>query len=462
METYNINYGYTTFLAFLINLRFNNSRKIDIETLKNFPKLFLRKLKNQNNQYNITMIIDIDDFNEFLEDSKDIFDRDERYIYLKDDVSLEDLYDELLEFDVPFTGSAIYILRFDGELKETLKLNGIRKIFDRHQKFEEELKKYYLSFAYGTECSDYLDRINNMLVKRNDFYHKLISRSKEFVNDCHAEASTFDKVNPFAYFYPLDKEIDFDELFPDDYNIVDEVLNDIYMFTIFISVSDPTYYRMYEDINGIDLKYTSTIKTTDAEEYRKELNKRLMKIASEKGKLCYTIRTRSQMLFYLKYIKCIEELIGKYGPNTDLELVKYKLIYLLDDNSLNLMYEENREKEYNLLYSKYLSEKDISVDDAFKMFEDNEDIILDPFEFDWFTVLIKALIVDIFEGEIYDETLKYKKLAMIKTYYSITSDEQIIKLLNQYSDHNNFWEYFSYIKGRQLNLIRKPSNKFIN
>ena len=43
-KKYNINYSYTTYLAFLLNLRYNKTRKISIRKLKLFPKYLINLL----------------------------------------------------------------------------------------------------------------------------------------------------------------------------------------------------------------------------------------------------------------------------------------------------------------------------------------------------------------------------------------------------------------------------------
>ncbi|MBQ6285754.1 MAG: hypothetical protein IJK67_05590 [Bacilli bacterium] len=451
-ETYNINYGYTTFLAFLMYLRFNNSRKIEIEILLKYPELLLEALKgSEKDNYNIIMGIDDNSFYDFLKLNKEIFTIDDKYVCLNEKVSINDLNRVLETYNFPFTSSAIHVIRFDNSLKESLKLNGIRDTLNKFYNVEDKIKSYYLSYAYGLDKPNYPEKIKILLEKRNDFYSKLALRSKDYVGDCHSEVSTIDRENPFEYFYPVDNEIDYDEMFPDAINLVDEVLNDVYMFTIFIETSNPSKYRMYEDVNGLDLKYAYNIDVGTNDEYRREFKKRVMKNSIQTGKLIFTPRTRSQMLFYLGYIKCINELLDKLGDNEELKLIKYKLIYLLDDNSLNLINEDNIDREYDRLYKKYLEEKQYSKEEAYETFDENDDINIDPFELDWFQVLIKAFIIDLFEGQLYDEMLTYKKLAMIRTYYLITKDEEIMNLMNNYSDHPKFWEYMKYIRnGKQL------------
>lgn len=451
-ETYDINYGYTTFLSFLMYLRYNNSRKIEIEILLRYPRLFLSILKeSEKDNYNITMNMEEDDFYKFLKLNKEIFTIDDKYVYLNEKVSINDLNRVLETYNFPFTNSAINLIKTNNILKESLKLNGIKETLYKFCNFEEKIKSYYLSYAYGLDKPNYPEKISILLDRRNEFYFKLALRSKEYLGDCHSEVSSIDKEYPFEYYYPLDSEIDYDEMFPDAINVIDEVLNDVYMFTIFIESSNPSSYRMYEDINGLDLKYAYNIDANTNDEYRRLFMKRIMKDSINTGKSIYTPRTRSQMLFYLGYIKQINELLDNIGDNEELKLIKYKLIYLLDNNSMNLINEENIDKEYEKLYKKYLDEKQYNPIDAIEMFDEYDDINIDPFEFDWFQVLIKAFIIDLFEGQLYDEMLTYKKLAMIRTYYLITKDEEIMSLMNNYSDHPKFWEYMKYIRnGKQL------------
>lgn len=457
IEHYNINYGYTTFLALLLNLRFNNSRKMEISALKEYPKDFIEKLNTEDDSYYVTMLNEADDFDKFLELNKDLFTIDEKYLKLDSSISLDDLYRVLDTYDYPFTSSAIYLIRFDYELKKQLKLNKISNMLHKYLKFETYIAELYMYYMNNLDNEEIHNTIRDLLEKRNVFYQKVLASPKEYVEDCFASASTFDKRNPLQYYWPMAQQPEYyNDKFKDSFNLVEEVLEDIYMFTLFIDVSNPTKYRVHEDLKCLDFKYVFETDVFDEEQYRSDINQKLMRYGVENGKINYTPRSRTNKLFYLQYIRCLDELQSKYGDNEELNIAKYKLLYLLDNPSLDLLDENNRDEEYEKLYSRYQYELQFEDQPVLKYFSEDDEIFKDPFDFGWYQVLIKACIIDIFESDLYDEALTYKKLAMIKTYYALTKDPAIIKLINQYSYHPNFWEYSSYIKNiNQITLKKK-------
>ena len=459
IKHYNINYGYTTFLALLLNLRFNNSRKMEISALKEYPKDFIEKLNAEDDSYYVTMLNEADDFDNFLELNKDLFTIDEKYIKLDSSISLDDLYKVLDTYDYPFTGAAIYLIRFDYELKKILKLNKISNMLYEYLEFEVLIAELYLKYMNSSNKEEIHSQILELLEKRNEFYKHIILCPKEYVEDCFASASTFDKKNPLQYYWPLDYSNKYyDKRFEDSFNLVEEVLDDAYMFTLFIDVSNPTKFRVYDDLKGLDFKYVYETDSFDEEQYRSEINHKLIKYGVEGNRIIYTPRSRTNKLFYLQYIKCLDELQNKYGENEELNIAKYKLLYLLDNPALNLLDEENRNKEYEKLSSRYLYELQFEDQPIPSYILEDDEIYKDPFDFGWYQVLIKSCIVDIFESDLYDEALTYKKLALIKTYYTLTEDPEIIKLLNQYSYHPNFWEYSAFIKNIKQLILKRSNN----
>ena len=455
-ENYDINYGYTTILAFIMNLRFNRSRKIELSVLKEYPKIFLRKLRNhEKDNYNITMFMDDNELKVFLEANEELFTIDNNYVYLNENVPVNTLYIFLNAFNYPFTPSSIYLCKYDYELKDKLKLSGLRQILENIYKMEEIIKRLYLLIAYNQNDKHTIDKINETLQMRNNNYSKILNGSRTFMDDLYSEAYTFDKINPFIFYYPIDEEIDFGEYINGSYNSYDEVLNDPYFYCIFASHTNPARYRMYYDFSGLNFKFSYNNESDSEKEFRKNVMKTIMKERSETGDCIYTARFRTSSLFFLKFIMCLDEIQNKYGKNEELELTKYKLIYLLDNIDINLLEDNNIEKVYNKLLTKYQHEKDLDENYIEEHYSENDIINTDPFEMEWYQVLIKAFVVDLFKSGLYDKELEYKKLAFVKAYYSITKDEEIIKLFNNFSDHPKFWEYYSFVKGNNLILKRK-------
>ena len=99
-----------------------------------------------------------------------------------------------------------------------------------------------------------------------------------------------------------------------------------------------------------------------------------------------------------------------HGNNEDLNNSKNRLLYLLDNYGDNLFIKENFNNSY----------KNISMEDI----NYNDDL------YDFYT-LSRLFLVDILEGWIDDE-LTIKKLLFISTYYNLTKDIRIEKIIEKY------------------------------
>ena len=148
------------------------------------------------------------------------------------------------------------------------------------------------------------------------------------------------------------------------------------------------------------------------------------------------IKDNTTLLFYLDLIKKLNEVDRLFGFSDvhGLKSIKLKLLYLLDNSSYKLLTEEGFENTYNNAYNGYINSENIYYD------------------LEWFRILVKSLIVDIFDG-LYDYNDRLVKLAIIKSYYSLTKDSEVLKLLDDYSDREDYWIFRNFIKNEK-NYIR--------
>lgn len=124
----------------------------------------------------------------------------------------------------------------------------------------------------------------------------------------------------------------------------------------------------------------------------------------------YLHRKNNNYAFYLNLIKNIDKYIEVHGNNEDLNNSKNRLLYLLDNYGDNLFIKENFNNSY----------KNISMEDI----NYNDDL------YDFYT-LSRLFLVDILEGWIDDE-LTIKKLLFVSTYYNLTKDIRIEKIIEKY------------------------------
>ena len=367
-------------------------------------------------------------------------------VYLDENVTVDDLDRVLDLIDCPYNTVAKEAIMYNSKIKDAMGLNKVKYLYKSKLFFEALLFSYYAKFATGDGKNDYKTLIRTFLDNRNTFYMKLLANKKDTVADFDSENELYEQDELYPN-YPLSKDIDYDEIFKDSDISVNDILISPYMVTIFDENSKPLKARINRDCATLAGKYFEDETFENDTEYKRFI---YPKIAAERlmcNKINFTPRVWEEKLFYLEYIKHLDELIDKYGENTDLLLTKYKLIYLLDDASTPLLDNNNLEKEYDRLCQRYYNGDESKT----KI----ENLIPYPLDYYWYQVFALACIIDLFENELFDQELIYKKLAMIKTYYALTNDEEVIKVFNDYRNHPNYIEYYSFIKDVKNKTLKK-------
>lgn len=126
---------------------------------------------------------------------------------------------------------------------------------------------------------------------------------------------------------------------------------------------------------------------------------------------CYLYEKKISMAFYLNYIDHINQHQKCYGDDESLENAKRRLLYVLDGYGDDLYKEENFEKA--------LGEVSIEGGEPSEVFSD-------------FYAASRLFLVDILENWA-DDDLLIKKLLFVSTYYDLTHDKRINKILDKYA-----------------------------
>lgn len=464
IEKYNLNYGFTTLLVFYMNLKYNNSREIKCSVLKKYPIFLLKELnKYLHESHYITMINECNDLNDFLEANKKIFTIKYNYVYINENISTNDIYEMLKKYNCSFLENVMYIMKNNSSINKIIKFDGIKNKIMKLLHFEESIFENYLIYKnklYNKDLSNESISIYNYLTTvRDRYYRDLLNSALEYLENYMEELLTFNNIDHYKCFFPLDKSLDYNKLTP-EYNESAQSMKDLvflllcnpYLYSIFLDLYNPSIDKVDSDFQGLYGEYVDLYYVTNQNiEFEKFKLKRITNKMLNNEKNIYSIISSTERLLYLKYIKCIEEIEEKYGIEENLETSKYRLIYLLDSKDDKLLIDGNIDKLYNELLKKYKEQKHIDYDNL----TDEEYIEMDFIDIEYYQPLIKAIILDLFEGQLYDNILEFKKLALVKSYYEITKDEEIILFWNEYSDNINFWEYNNYIKGNTIDLVRR-------
>ena len=455
-KSYNLNVGYTTLLIFLMTLRYNHSRKVKLSIIREYPNTLIEFLIESVKNYNFTYINDIDSLERYINSNSDMFTIKDDYVYLNNNITQEDLDKKIGEYNYPFHNDAVELIKISRYLKNSMNLNSIYRKFKKQELFERKLLMYYLSYAYGKNQIGFKQLIAAHLESRNLFYQSIMQDDKNYIGDCASENTIYDG-NNFTVALRIKTIIDYDKIFSESENTTIDVLDDPYLYAIFNEPSDPVKLRMYEDTNTLEFKYAYDASQLSDDEHRSKLDKIFNKELLRTGKVNYTPRERTKQLLFLGFIKSIDDIEEKYGKNEELEITKYKLCYLLDDAKSRLIEGNNLSIEYDKLYNQYLNEQQLEIESQYREinYVNKYDMMNDPYYFDWYQVLMLAFVIDIFENGIYDENQIYKKLALLKAYYSITEDEEIVNAFKQYSNDPRFGEYSEFVLNGGIKFLRR-------
>lgn len=122
-----------------------------------------------------------------------------------------------------------------------------------------------------------------------------------------------------------------------------------------------------------------------------------------------------KMAFYLNYIDKINKYQEKHGYVSNLERAKRRLLYILDGYVDNLYNEDNFNTALN----------NVSMDDI-----NYKDDFYD------FYLMSRLFLVDYLEYQ-YDDERTVRKMLFASTYYDLTHDDRIRKIINKYKKTEN-------------------------
>lgn len=426
-------YDYINYLAFSSLLKYNNTRKININDLNKFRKILLKLILDNYKSRNET-IINEDDWEEdiyfleideeyelerFLEEHSDFFYMEDNNICLYKNIDFDTLEIRMEELRIENDINPRFSLPVNNiELLSIIKCSKIHEIYEDYLiNKESHLEKAYYNYFYNRTKENERE-LSKLMFQRYLFYNNISKLQHHFLEAIidSTESFMYEYDNDYLEKYPLDELLWSQSEFNDeDLNgTIDARIYDTFQYAIF-GEKTQVYKKLGEDFN-----YVSMLQ--DKEFAIKNESYETAEIIEEDLK-----RFNDITIFYLRYIANID---GFLSNNRDDELFedKIRLIYVLDSPSSCLFKKENLEKEIERA-------KNTIIEKSSLKFIENE---------------IKFMIEDLFLGE--NPFYINPKLIFIKTYYQITKDEQIIEILNRYSNHENY-KYFS-------NFILKKENDF--
>ena len=473
MEKY---FDFIIYLAFEVLLNYENKRSLTIEELHNYRlklceiiadfysdkiiedkelvkylKYFIIINKNMSNKYEKKYL------KKFIENNDELFSFDKNIITLNEEISYKEIH--LLKFGLISTDDT-YGLLICGDLLsffddlECLSLlnistitNDIKKLIEVEKNIEREYQNYNdldaknkIRIGMCFVINKFL-QISKMSREKSLCYDKIIDNcSISEDNEIISEAVQSNEVYLGNLAIDFELENKFQRaIFGNDSLALDQLkeYNDA-LWT----------YRKFDDYE-IDFDEELLIDDEellidDEEEYEEDYEyiEEVYEDESDNSKNSILIENHQKiikinLIFYLNYIKIVDNYQNEFGLKDDLEKCKARLLFLLDAYGYNLYEQQNLE---TLIANISIKGIDLKND------------------FNDFCVMSKLFLIDILK-EYVDDELNLRKILFVANYYNLTKDKTIFELINSYKNSANYFKVCKAIFGGYYNDFEKPLNK---
>ncbi len=454
-------FDFIMYLAFRTILIYENKRSLTIEQLHNYRKKLCEKHMEYHSQFseyddeefeenlhffhssnmNMTLAEEGQNLINFINDNDEYFFYKDGVISLRDGVTYKELEEANFELD-SYTDRDDRIIcgeligKFD--CIECLDILGATKIKEFVYKIIEDEKK--IESAYQIYSADELEQNIKKLLVLVNYRLALIGNLKDDKMRCyHRAMSNLGHVDTSSKGKDIwllsDSLMENDKFYNLNSKSIDFIIKDKYQRAIFdngtlvydrlVSTMDAIWsYRepdaefevepvdpdatllsmeqRMEESDSFEDEFEDDDVETDFDEYDEEDEMNQVDL--------YLHRKRIDMAFYLNYINHINKFSEIRGSDESLENSKSRLLYLLDGYGDNLFKEEIFQQALNNVS---MSEIDYKQD------------------FDDFYTLSRLFLIDILEGWIDDE-MTLKKMLFVSTYYDLTKDKRIKRIVNKY------------------------------
>ena len=450
-------FDFIMFLAFEVLLEYENKRGISINKLHNYRIEIIKKNLDYYSRFDgfddeefeeklkafhklnmdMTEEEEIRNFEKFIVDNSDYFDYKNGIITLKTGVTLDELKNKKFELesyndrdDILICGA--FLSFFDSiecldilESGDKIKQFVLRLVND--EKIVENAYQIYSEVDMPVEIKKLIASINlrlSLIGNLPEDKMRNYTRVLMHIKDPEKEGEDFwlisEKIIRTDEFYNLN-------------NYIDSILDNKYQRAIFDS-GTLAYDRLNQSVDAMWTYLTPNevmeLEPVDAEamiesmeekieqqsEYVDEFDdiEEIVELDNDEFDKIedYLHDKMVYMLFYLNYIQKINDYQNRFGTNEVLERAKKRLLYVLDAYGDNLYYEKNLNTALTSV-----SIKDIDLKEDF---------------YDYY-VISRLFLVDILEGFI-DDDKTLRKMIFVSTYYDLTKDKRIEKIINKYKN----------------------------
>lgn len=443
-----IPFNYINLLAFITLLKYENKRSIKINTLQKYHKILLEEVIKDYNNGNSTYYEDNNSCNDkidlfineqnnltdFLNQFSHLFYLEEDTICLYDEVSYEELiHEEITMRKEENISNRFFSVSENSSLFDLLNINKIKSVIEKYLKIEEEIEKTYSKLNYSDD-DQVKQKLKKLLLMRGIFLNN-ISQNPDYVIDAFRLQSCRIYRLDSGYNYnktPIDLELWKQSSYydKDDIGDIDDRIYDIFQYAIFgkTSLVSKKTKEMLENLyfdGDKNNEQTELLEDYSYEEF-------IFDEDFDDDNNYYIVDTEEpDLAFYLTYLHKLNEYIKKYGESADLIDTKNRLLYALDMPNLCLFKQENFIQEL----------------------ENAKEFELESEDFDFVENEVRFMADEVFKTETDENTIK--KLLFISTYYELTKDKKIVRILNKHSNNSNFKIYSEIIFGESKGYSKK-------
>lgn len=450
-------FDYITMLAFETLLKYENKRSIKLDILQKYHETLLEEVVKDYHNPNSIYFADADQWegeiefelsledniDHFLNKYKQFFYAKEDTIYLYRDITFEEIKQEEIALEEEQNIGCRFLSVSDHKaLFELLNINRIKNLIKRHVKVEEKIEKMYHQLS--TDDSDKVkQKLKKLLFMRAIFLHN-ISQNPQYVIDAFRlevmrvqdeDTCEYQKLPVNLDLWKNSSYVESDDLGSDIF----DRFYDIFQYAIFGKASiaanktNELLQNLYffEDNPNMESS-TEQDELSELDEFP-ELDEFSEIDDSFDLERCYYLvdNQESDLVFYLLYLRKLDEYMMKYGSTKDLIETRQRLIYALDLSKLCLFEPDNLTTEY----------------------EKARELDLDPDEFGFVEEEIEFMADEVFVSEKDENTLK--KLLFVSTYYDLTKDEEIVSIFNRHFDYPGFNNYSAIVFGDGKDFSKK-------
>ena len=457
-------FEYFCFLAFKVNLQFENKRMISFRRFSKYiDALVFRTLEDYRNNGEIFVKenwkgpVDIrrmdyyDELMEVVDKSGGMFSFDGDMLELSQDVTLDDLIDLVEVADV----SHRFIYMSDcTECLDALGATTIKNSIANWVKIEKEFFDEYMKLVYTSRERASRNKINKFLLNRMMLTSQINSFDKERVwafytcsgNMTELELDTRYDIFPInvkfyknSPCYEINNDLvnllktDFQYAIFGSKSIVEEcvinILGNIYdaKWEKIVQLHEQRVLDDCDDEQIIDEGYMLDVDENPdcSSDYSQE---------DEDTEEIIPDHPWEDLVFYLVFVDKINSFFRDYGYTEELEVAKYRLLYLLDRPDWCLYDKDSFEEVLEqVLECGYLEENIANI----------------------FEMEAKYFITEVFENINGDnEILTIKKLLFVSSYWELTHDKEIKEILNAYRGNENYMLFSQIILGEDVGYTK--------